>query len=226
MPLAIHGSRHWIVSEPPLCWSTPRTCLADTGRLTEVKNMKEATSWEEHCVADQENWVPFPLLLGGRMTPPEPPSASLCAFLQRVSGKNKDSHVHQQVRPECFLALGGPALSLTRFSLCLSPLPPFPPSSEVAVIVQVSRYHPFSPPTLPTAFYSSTRGRKDLVPLQGTPDFPSFFHQNESQRPSCTSLLSWPEISHPWGLWSTCKHWQNQWDFHTVGWGTRCRCYW
>ena len=125
------------------------------------------------------------------MTPRKPLSTSLCAFLQQVSGKNKDSHVCQWVRPECFLALGGPALSLTRFSLYLSPLPPFPPSSEVAVIVhQVIRVHPFLPPTLPTAFYSSTRGRKDLVPLQGTPDFPCLFPQNAPQRPSCTSLLS------------------------------------
>ena len=105
-----------------------------------------------------------------------------------------------------------------RISLCISCPFPFSPSSEVAVIFhQVICAHPFSPPTLPRAFYSSTWEWRGPVPLQGTPDFPSLFHWNASQRPSWTSL---------WSLWSSCKHWQNQWDFHTAGWRTRCRCYW
>ena len=76
--------------------------------------MTEAPSWEDHCVADHENWVPLLLLLGGCMTLREPPSASLYAFLQRESGKNKYSHVLQGVQLERFLTLGGPVLWLTQ----------------------------------------------------------------------------------------------------------------
>lgn len=177
VPLAIHWSRHWIGSEPILCCSVLQT--------------KEATSWGDHCVADHENWVPLVLLLGGCMTLHESPSTSLYAFFQRVSGKNKYSHVLQCVQPECFLTLGGPALWLTQNL--------FVPLLSVSLLSILRGGCQFSSsnlcPSLPAshfpgAFYSGTQEWKGPVPLQGTPDFPSLFHRNASQRPSCTSLLS------------------------------------
>ena len=152
------------------------------------------------------------------MTLREPPGPSLYAILQRGSGKNKYSHVLQRVQPECFLTLGGPALWPTQ-NLFVHLL-----SVSLHSILRGGCHFSSSnlcPSLLATHLAQSLLLRYPRTERPGSPAghpwLRSLFHRNASQRPSCTSL---------WSLWSSCKHRQNQWDFHSAGWGTRCRCYW
>lgn len=77
--------------------------------------------------------------------------------------------------------------------------------------------HCFSPPTLCRAFYSRTKERPASLsrPSLSPPSSTALTPNCPAPSPTWTA-----EINSFWTSWSSCKHWQNQWDFHTGGWGT------